>query len=62
MKSKKEIELMKKIKCPNCGCTVAYEDKSVREGNRDFEDVTCQKCKEYLTKVFTDGFPNPYVI
>lgn len=33
---------MKKINCPNCGCTVGYNDKSNWEGNRDFEDVNCQ--------------------
>ena len=53
---------MKQVTCPKCGCTVEFDDKSVWEGNRDFEDVNCPNCKEYLTRVFTDGFPNPRVI
>lgn len=53
---------MKRVKCPKCGCTVEYNDKSVWEGNRDFEDVECPNCNEHLDRVFTDGFPNPRVV
>lgn len=53
---------MKRVKCPKCGCTVEYNDKSVWEGNRDFEDVKCPNCNEHLDRVFTDGFPNPRVV
>lgn len=24
--------------------------------------TNCPDCKAYLTKVFTDGFPNPHVV
>ncbi|WP_022750624.1 hypothetical protein [Lachnobacterium bovis] len=53
---------MKRVQCPNCGAIVEYDDKSVWEGNRDFEEVNCPNCDEYLTRVFTDGFPNPHII
>lgn len=53
---------MKRVQCPNCGAIVEYDDKSVWEGNRDFEEVKCPNCDEYLTRVFTDGFPNPHII
>lgn len=53
---------MKRIMCPKCGAKIEYEDKSIWEGNRDFEDVNCPKCDEYLTRVFTDLSPNPRII
>lgn len=53
---------MKRIICPNCGCTVEYNNESKWEGNRDFEDVKCPECQEYLTRVFTDLFPNPHIV
>ena len=53
---------MAKIQCSKCGSIIEYNDKSVWEGNRDLEEVYCPKCNEYLTKVFIDGFPNPYIV
>lgn len=50
------------IKCPKCGSLVKYDNKSVWEGNRDFEEVLCPKCGEYLARVFTDGDPNPHLV
>lgn len=53
---------MKRIVCPKCGKVIEYYDKSVWEGNRDFEDVNCPNCDEYLIRVFTDGSPNPRIV
>ena len=53
---------MKRVKCPKCGCIVEYNDKSVWEGNRDFEEVKCPNCKEQLDRIFMDGFPNPRIV
>ena len=54
--------MLRCITCPKCGKKIEYEDKSVWEGNRDFEDVNCPNCGEYLTRVFTDLFPNPRIV
>lgn len=53
---------MEIIICPKCGCKVAYNKKSVCEGNRDSEDVNCPNCNYLLDCVFTDLNPNPIVI
>jgi endogenous inhibitor of DNA gyrase (YacG/DUF329 family) len=53
---------MKIVKCPNCGCTVEYNDKSIWEGNRELEDVECPYCKELLDRVFIDGSPTPRIV
>ena len=55
-------KIMRIVKCTKCGCDVGYNEKSIWEGNRDFEDVNCPNCNEYITKIFTDGNPNPYLI
>ena len=39
-----------------------YDDKSVWEGNRDFEDITCPICKKIVATVFTDLVPVVRVI
>ena len=36
--------MVKRVMCPKCGAICEYDDKSVWEGNRDFEDVECQIC------------------
>lgn len=53
---------MKRIVCPVCGSTIEYNDKSIWEGNRDFEDINCPNCNEFLDRVFTDIFPNPHIV
>ncbi|MBR1905614.1 MAG: hypothetical protein IJ819_04065 [Clostridiales bacterium] len=53
---------MKRIVCPKCGKTIEYDDKSIWEGNRDFEDVNCPNCDEFLTRVFTDGIVYPRIV
>lgn len=44
------------------GNTIEYEDKSVFEGNREFEEVVCPVCGNELCQVFTDLLPNPRVV
>nr|WP_297708944.1 hypothetical protein [uncultured Butyrivibrio sp.] len=53
---------MKRIMCPKCGCLVEYNDKTVWEGNREFEDVNCPNCGEHLDRVFIDGSPNERIV
>lgn len=53
---------MKRVICKNCKNVIEYEDKSVWEGNRDFEDIDCPVCGFKLTRIFTDGFPDPRVV
>ncbi len=57
-----EVIIMKRIVCPKCGKTIEYDDRSIWEGNRDFEDVNCPNCDEFLTKVFTDGIVYPRIV
>ena len=53
---------MKIVICPNCGCKVEYESKSIWEGNRELEEVNCPNCNHLLDKVFTDLNPNPKIV
>lgn len=46
----------------NSGSILEYDDKSVWEGNRDFEDITCPICKKIVATVFTDLVPVVRVI
>ena len=54
--------MVKTVVCEKCGNTIEYEDKSVFEGNRGFEEVVCPVCGNELCQVFTDLFPNPRVV
>ncbi len=57
-----ELVIVKTVVCEKCGNTIEYEDKSVFEGNREFEEVVCPVCGNELCQVFTDLFPNPRVV
>lgn len=45
------------VACSKCGAVCEYDNKSVCEGNRDFENVHCPKCGQLLDRVFTDSIP-----
>ena len=45
--------MVKTVVCEKCGNTIEYEDKSVFEGNREFEEVVCPVCGNELCQVFT---------
>ena len=49
--------MINKISCLKCGTLCEYDDKPVWEGNRDFEEVKCPKCREVLDEIFTDQIP-----
>ena len=49
--------MIKTVKCEKCGAVSKYDDRSVWEGLRDLEEVTCPKCGNVLDKVFTDLTP-----
>ena len=40
--------MFKKVTCDKCKSILEYDDKSVWEGNRDFEDITCPICKKIV--------------
>ena len=46
-----------RVNCSACGAICEYDDKSVWEGNRDFEDLKCPCCKNVIARVFTDQMP-----
>ena len=39
-----------------------YDDKSIWEGNRDFEDIKCPVCGTIIDRVFTDLNPAVEVV
>lgn len=43
-----EVCMVKTVVCEKCGNTIEYEDKSVFEGNREFEEVVCPVCGNEL--------------
>ena len=48
--------------CNQCKVVLEYDDKSVCEGNRDFEDVNCPKCGNKVATVFTDLIPTVRIV
>ena len=54
--------MFKKITCDKCKSILEYDDKSVWEGNRDLENITCPICKKIVATVFTDLVPVVRVI
>ena len=49
--------MLKRVVCNKCNSVLEYDDKSVCEGNRDFEEVNCPKCRNVVARVFTDLCP-----
>lgn len=54
--------MKKRITCNNCNSLLEYDDKSIHEGNRDFEEIMCPICKTVVIRVFTDLTPTAYVV
>lgn len=54
--------MIRRATCEMCGVRVEYDDRSIWEGNRDFEDVLCPKCGNVLDRVFTDLCPTVRII
>ena len=51
-----ERNMIKRVICPECRSECEYDNKSVWEGNREFEDFKCPVCGYVLDTVFTDQF------
>lgn len=49
--------MIHRVTCKQCGAVSEYDDKSIWEGNREHEDVTCPVCKNVIASVFTDLIP-----
>lgn len=49
-------------KCPNCGVELKIEENDTMPGCREMEEVFCPECNTIVTKVFTSGIPNAYVV
>ena len=48
--------------CDKCGTVLQYDNRSIIEGCRDFEDVHCPVCNNIIDTVFTDLVPIARVI
>ena len=53
---------MRTVICKQCGSECKYDDHSVWEGNREFEEVICPCCGAVLDRVFTDKIPIAKVV
>jgi phage FluMu protein Com len=54
--------MLQRIRCKECNSLVEYDNRSIVEGNRDFENINCPKCGTYLTRVFTDLIPSVQLV
>lgn len=54
--------MLRRIRCKECNSLVEYDNRSIVEGNRDFENINCPKCGTYLTRVFTDLTPSVQLV
>lgn len=52
----------KRVKCKTCHSTIEYDSTSIVEGNRDFEEIYCPKCKTVVARVYTDLSPIGYIV
>ena len=43
--------------CEQCGAISEYDDKSIWEGNREREGITCPVCGNIIGSVFADLTP-----
>ena len=49
--------MIHRVTCDRCGSISEYDDKSIWEGNREFENVECPMCGNIIGRVFTDLTP-----
>lgn len=56
------MRMPKRVTCPKCSSNLGYDNRSVHEGNRDFEDFHCSICGYTIDTIFTDLSPNVRVI
>lgn len=49
--------MIHRVTCGQCGSVSEYDDKSIWEGNREQEDITCPVCGNIIGSVFTDLMP-----
>lgn len=54
--------MIHRVTCDRCGSISEYDDKSIWEGNREFEDVECPVCGNIIGRVFTDLIPEASLI
>lgn len=54
--------MIKYSTCNNCGSLLKYDNTSIHEGLRDFEDVLCPVCGNKIDTVFTDLIPVATVV
>lgn len=54
--------MIKRVTCSKCGSVLEYDNRSIHEGNRDFEEFDCPICGYMIDTVFTDLLPNIRVI
>lgn len=54
--------MLRRVICNKCRAELEYDDKSVWEGNRDFEQVLCPICSNEIDSIFTDLIPIVRVI
>lgn len=54
--------MAKRVACSECGAICEYDDRSVWEGNREFEEFKCPVCGNVLATVFTDQIPKVKLI
>ena len=48
--------------CDKCGAKLEIDECDTTPGCREMEEAFCPKCGELVTKVFTSGIPQVYVI
>ena len=45
------------VTCNRCDSISEYDDKSIWEGNREYEDIECPVCGNIIGSAFTDFTP-----
>ena len=50
------------VSCSKCGSLLQYDNASINEGLRDFEEVICPVCGNVVGTVFTDLLPVAAVV
>ena len=44
--------MIKRVTCSKCGSVLEYDNRSIHEGNRDFEEFDCPICGYMIDTVF----------